>query len=1323
MAASLGEAYINIKASTKGFAADLSKQLKTVLAQAQKDADGAFKNIAKSAAKAADDTAKSAQASAKSRVTSAEAAEAKIRAVAKAEFAAYREADARKAESAKAADAERVSSAAAAQKAIDAISKAETAAYREDAARRAEAAKAADKTIADSARATARAQRLAISNAFARADIAKAQTQSLKDAIGGIGSALGSVGSNIFDGIVTSAKFATVGVIALGAALVGVGLQSAAALQNTKIAFGALANEIVNGDTAVQEFGVAASKAIGDKFTQDLRTLALQSSLAFTSLASVSQQLLSLGFNGEATKSVIIDVGNALAASGKTGGQLNEDLRGIFTAFSQIKGAGRLLAQDLNQITTRIPSATRVKVYNQLAKDLGLASKSAKSASPELAKARKEVIKLAEQGKISSDVALASLDKVFKAVSGAGKDANGLNALQRTNLSLSGQFEQFKETIRNTLADVFDPITEGLAKKLTGATDKVQKTLRANADSLKRFALSFADTLIGLIDPLGSAISSVFNVLGAAIDAIGPKLPALFAGFAAAFDAIGSIAQGDIGKRLGDLFDSLGRAIPVVVDALRSAAPFFAVVAAGALDLVGIALDLAPALKGVSDVLIVVGAILSPLTLALDGLKGGLDSLLPDGFGTTLEIVGASLAAMVLALIAVPAAAAGATAAVAILSGAVDVLAVSLATIGFTEVIAILVGVGIAVAALATQFDNFRNVVVEALFVVAKSNTQAVGVILFGIRAVLESFAEAGHALNFLGKANPFKGAADSAHAAADKIAGFRDSLNEAADSILTLKASADTTAATISATTDNIAIFNANLGLTGKQALSAAANSTELNAAIAALPTEKQILIRVAIEESITKSNANFFATHPGIKDPGGEGGGFDPLADQGNAQAAAKKITDANNSFLDAANAAIKAAGGAGAGLAKKAGGAASKAAQNAADSFKKKIQDILDSLDKEFKNTLVTGTAKQIDTALDSLRKKIRDAFLADKKTPPNRLLKDIEKDNTKLKALANERDKVIDKLKAATDRAKEVADSVSSFASITNLGLEDIAKSATDAKTKLADLSRLRIILPGQDALNTLIGGGAAAKLKADAQKFSDELAKRLATVREFQANIKKLIAEGLNKTSIDQIISSGPDVGSGIASTLAGASAETIKQINATQAAILKAGTDLGNTAADSLFRSGKNVVDGLIAGLTERRDEIKKAMKTIADDLVEEIRKDLKMHSPSLVMLTIGALAGNSLAGGLLNSRPAVRAAAGSLAAASVPRFQDISALQLSSMANAQAGLRGGSGPSSTTTHNREVNAPINQTFHVASGVDAKTLGDSIGRGIVGRLR
>ncbi len=235
------------------------------------------------------------------------------------------------------------------------------------------------------------------------------------------------------------------------------------------------------------------------------------------------------------------------------------------------------------------------------------------------------------------------------------------------------------------------------------------------------------------------------------------------------------------------------------------------------------------------------------------------------------------------------------------------------------------------------------------------------------------------------------------------------------------------------------------------------------------------------------------------------------------------------------------------------------------------------------------------------------------------------------------------------------------------------------------------------------------------------------------IKSFQANIKKLIASGLNKETIDQIISAGVEGGSTLASTLAAASKATINSINESQTAIDNAAKQLGNTAADSLYRSGKNVADGLIAGLEERRDDIKKAMKNIADDLVAEIKKQLKEKSPSRVMRDRGRFAGKGLELGLLDEAGAVAKAGAVLAKASVPSFQKVSIPQLQARAIAESqispltstvgGSLGAARVASQVTNNKEINVPISQTFNVAPGVDHNALADQIGAGIVRRLR
>lgn len=1261
MAASLGQAFIDVKASTRGFAKDLSGQLKAVLAQAQKDADVAFGKIGQSARAASSATIKVAQASGRAQAQSArDAARAAIQAdgkrvarlaafgkqvvaaqraadkerVASATTAAKAIAEADKARAArlaafgraavaaqKAADKARVASSAASakqaiadakliEKAIVDAARASAAAARVADAERAASAKRASALIAEAAKAAAAQQVQAARLAAAAQREAAAAAATVKSGLAGIGGAA----STAFGKLATAAKFATLGVLALGAALTGVGIQQAGQIQLAQTAFSSLSTEIENGETVVKEYDKAAREAIGNKFVEELQNLAIHSSLAFGTLTSTTQSLLSLGFAGGEAQAIVLTVGDALAASGKAGGQLNEDLRGVIVAFSQIKGAGRLLAQDLNQITTRIPSATRLKVYNNLAKDLGLVSKSAKSASPEMIKARKEVIKLAEAGGINADDALKSIITTLRDVPGAS------GALDRVNKTLPGQIEQIKETIRLRLGQALLPITEELANRLGDLGDRLNEKLVEIGPKLRDFALSFATTLQEVIPAVLDATGQAFDFLGRAIDVIGPSLPGLIRGF-------------------GDLFTTAGAAFDKLVPLI----PIFA----GIGQAIGAAID-------------IFGLFAGALGVVAD-LLGNLPVGVLEGLGNVIGAVAVGIGALILATKLF-------TAAQVVLN-----LVLALNPIGL---------VVLAVAALATGFviawkksETFRKIVVGVLGAIAEAASRAIDFVLGLLQALVDAFGAVASKIPFVGDA--IGGAFDEA---SDAIQKTRDKINDVAT-------------------------------------------------AIQNLPTEKKVVVTLQVITEIGKANTEFLNKKgiplTGLEDASGfsEQGIKEATKDiktvaENAADKQKKEIEDLLKRLEESGKSqrdTTKAAGN-------KAADSAAQAAKNRAQQFRNAIRAILDSIDSEFKKTLVTGTSKQIDSALDGLRKKIASAFLSAKKQPPSKLLKAVEEDNRALKRLADRRDSILKKLAAATSRANEVASSVLNFANA-------ISETTAKIRQQVADLSRLRIILPGQDALF----GDGKTKAQRTSQDFANTLKDRLKAIKEFQANIQKLIKAGLNKETIDQIVSAGVDEGGLLARSLTSAGKQTIKSINDSQKAIETAAEKLGNTAADSLFRSGKKVADGLIAGLIEKRDEIKDAMKTIADDLVSEIKKQLKIKSPSRVMAEVGGFAGSGLALGLEAAAPAVRRASEILAGASVPSFQQISLPQLQARAATESrispvpGLVGGAAANARATsvvnHNREVNAPINQTFNVSAGVDERALADGIGRSIAGRLR
>lgn len=1187
MAASLGEAYINVKASTKGFAKDLSTQLKAVLRDAQKQADVAFGSIAKSAKAASTAATRSTQQAAKSQTKAIQDFGRAYQAAVKAAQKAQQAADGQAAKDAQSAADARLRAFGNAYKAAVASAKA---AAKEQAA----IAKEVEKAIADAAKASATAARVADeerARSFRRAEeeriaAAKAAAKIIADtraaeaasAQKGIAS-VKSASQSLFSTISTGAKFATIGVLALGAALTGIGLQQAGQIQLAQTAFSSLANEIQNGERKFEDFDDAARKAIGDDFVNSLQTIAINSSLAFGTLTSTTQQLLALGFAGDEAKAVVLTVGDALAASGKAGGQLNEDLRGVITAFAQIKGSGRLLAQDLNQITTRVPSATRLKVYNELAKDLDLVSKTAKPASAEMTKARKEVIKLAEAGSIDADLAIKAITTALRDVPGAS------GALARVNKTLPGQIEEIKETIRLRLGQALLPIADQLAERLGSLGDKLSAKLIEIGPTLQQFALGFADVLEDVLPRVLTVVGQGFGLVNQIITSIGPYLPGLVSGF-------------------GDLFEAVGKAVAALV-------------------------PLAPFFVGIGDAILAVVSIIGPLV----GLIGQLASIIPT---PVLEAFGAALGSVAVALGVV-------IAAVKIYTVVQGILDVVLSANPIGLIVAALVALGIGLTIAWQKSETFREIVVGVFGAIANTSAFVIDHILGLLQTLVDAFGSVASHIPFVGDA--IGGAFDKA---SDAIQGARNAANA-------------------------------------------------LAGAINAIPTHKTVQVDVVI------------GGVGGVTDPSdvgkalrGQGAVVDPAAVAAAKQAAdlaalQKRLLEESKKQRTAAE--------------DKGPTAAERAAANRAARFKEAIKGILDSIDAEFKNTLVNGTSKQIDTALDSLRKKIRASFIAAKKQPPSALLKGIEEDNKTLKSLATAREKVLDRLAAATRRAQEVAAGVNSFAS------QAIADTTEKIKAQIADLSRLRIILPGQDAIST--PGGT--KKQRDAKTFADELKARLKAIKDFQADIQKLIKAGLNKETIDEIISAGVEGGGALADSLAGATKATIDSINDSQTKIGDAADKLGNTAADSLFRAGKNVADGLIQGLKDKRDEIKDAMKSIADDLVAEIKKQLKIASPSRVMAELGGFAGLGLATGLLASAPAVAQAGAALARASVPQLQGMANVE--GMASL-TGLVGGSGRSaSSVTNHRTIQAPITQHINMAPGIDPLVLADALGRSIAGRLR
>jgi hypothetical protein len=113
--------------------------------------------------------------------------------------------------------------------------------------------------------------------------------------------------------------------------------------------------------------------------------------------------------------------------------------------------------------------------------------------------------------------------------------------------------------------------------------------------------------------------------------------------------------------------------------------------------------------------------------------------------------------------------------------------------------------------------------------------------------------------------------------------------------------------------------------------------------------------------------------------------------------------------------------------------------------------------------------------------------------------------------------------------------------------------------------------------------------------------------------------KKLKARGASKALLAQLAEAGP--GSQLATILGGKDVKTqdIAKLNSLVKSGGKLATSFGKDMADLMYDSGKNAGKGFLAGLKAQEKALGKQMAKLAADLVKQIKKALKIKSPSVV--------------------------------------------------------------------------------------------------------
>ena len=187
---------------------------------------------------------------------------------------------------------------------------------------------------------------------------------------------------------------------------------------------------------------------------------------------------------------------------------------------------------------------------------------------------------------------------------------------------------------------------------------------------------------------------------------------------------------------------------------------------------------------------------------------------------------------------------------------------------------------------------------------------------------------------------------------------------------------------------------------------------------------------------------------------------------------------------------------------------------------------------------------------------------------------------------VKALEDAQNHLDDVLARQADFAKSTTDSMNSYAKAL-INVSDADSAAVISVTKTATgyvISQLKS------------SGGAI-------DSITNQLKERLSTITGFANNIKALLAKGLNKEYIQQLLSAGPEAAGQTALALTSASDDQLAQINSLYDSINTASTTFGTDMATVFYGNSVAMAQSFVAGAAAEVESINAQMTAIKDSI------------------------------------------------------------------------------------------------------------------------
>lgn len=305
----------------------------------------------------------------------------------------------------------------------------------------------------------------------------------------------------------------------------------------------------------------------------------------------------------------------------------------------------------------------------------------------------------------------------------------------------------------------------------------------------------------------------------------------------------------------------------------------------------------------------------------------------------------------------------------------------------------------------------------------------------------------------------------------------------------------------------------------------------------------------------------------------------------------------------------------------------------------------------------------TDKEISATIAKLETGMKDALKAGtiSATQETGISAWLDADNKRLMALAAQRKDIESKIAAADSLYKSVDQATVAGANVVTMfgntpaggGSGTGSTAPTPPTTAQMSAPTAQQTAAALNAMQSMTGSATPLKVPQSLtanDSLQGQLHQYLDQTRAFKNDIVKLKQEGLDPTSLQQLLQAGVTSGLPVAKEMLSGGQKGVQEIASLQKQIAAAAKSLGVTGANATYESGSQIGEGLAQGLKSELGSVTAAIKSLATQIVDEMQKDLKIHSPSQVAFGLGTQFAAGMAGGINSGGPMVGAAARELA-------------------------------------------------------------------------